>query len=75
MKNFEEVISLNTVRDAIAGERPGGAMSKPRETLTIHAERSWQLVFANIFEGGRSIVPFLAGLLTGAIKPIFGEDE
>ncbi len=47
-------------------------MSKDREVLRIGAGgETWNLVFANVFDGGRSIVPFLKGVLDGSIRPVF----
>ncbi|HMS71736.1 MAG TPA: hypothetical protein PKB03_01760 [Baekduia sp.] len=72
MKNFETVIPYSAIESLELGTRPGGAMTKDRETLRIKADaQTWELVFANVFEGGRSIVPFLKGVLEGSIKPVF----
>lgn len=72
MKNFETVIPYSAIESLELGTRPGGAMSKDRETLRIKADgQTWDVVFANVFEGGRSIVPFIKGVLEGSIKPVF----
>jgi hypothetical protein len=72
VKNFETVVPYGSIESIEVGTRPGGAMSKARETLRIKADgQVWDLVFANVFEGGTSIVPFIAGMLDGAIKPVY----
>jgi len=74
MRNFEEVIPLAAVTDAVTGERPRGVMTKARDTLTIYAGKTWHVVFANT-DRGRPIAPFIAGLLVGAIKPVFRDGD
>lgn len=72
IKNFEFVIPYSGIESIDATTRPGGMMSKDREMLKIEADdQTWELVFANVFEGGRSIVPYLKGVLEGSIKPVF----
>jgi hypothetical protein len=65
------VIPSSSIRTMIAGTRRGGAMTKDRETLLVEADDDWLLVFADLFEGGRSIGPFLTGTLEGWLKPVF----
>jgi hypothetical protein len=69
IRTSETVLQKTSISAVETGVRPGGAMQKPRETLTITADGTWQLVFANMFEGGRSIVPFLKGLIDGSVTP------
>jgi hypothetical protein len=72
MKNFETVIPYSSIESIEIGSRPGGAISKERETLRIKADgQTWDLVFANVFDGGRSIVPVIKGILEGSIRPVF----
>jgi hypothetical protein len=74
IKNFETVIPRSSVERTETGTRPAGAMSKDRETLSIVTESdTWDLVFPNVFEGGRSIVPFVVAMLEGALELKFGE--
>jgi hypothetical protein len=75
IKNFEEVVPYDSIRQIERTARPGGAMTKDREVLSIEADRTWTLAFANVFEGGRSIVPYLQGTIDGAIKPFFEEQS
>lgn len=71
IKNFEAVVPKDTITSVTRGVQDGSAFSKPRETLTIAAQDTWQLTFANLFEGGTSIVPFLEGVIDGSIRPTF----
>lgn len=72
IKNFESVIPYDSIESVERGTRAGSALSKERETLRVKADgKTWELVFANIFEGGRSIVPFIEGMLEGTITPVF----
>ena len=72
MKNFETVIPYASISSLDLGTRTGGSMTKDRETLTITADgTTWELIFANVFDGGRSIAPFLIGVMDGSIRPVF----
>jgi hypothetical protein len=73
IKNYEIVIPSTSIKTLEQRTRPGGAMSKDREVLYIETSDgvTWNLAFPNAFDGGRSIVPWLEGVLTGALKPVF----
>lgn len=72
MTNVETVIAYDEIESLDLGARPGGTMSKDRQTLRITTSSdTYDLVFANVFENGRSIVPFLKGILEGSIRPVF----
>ncbi len=75
MKNFEAVVSYDSIASVEFTTRKGGAISKDREGLRIVAERTWNLVFGAVFEGGNSIRPFIGGMLSGAMKPVFELSE
>ena len=75
IKNFEAVVPYDSIQRVERMSRPGSAMSKEREVLEIVADSTWTVVFANVFESGRSIVPFLQGMIEGAIKPVFSDAE
>jgi hypothetical protein len=68
ISNYEAVVPY----DSIAGIEHGQGNGN-REILRIHAQRTWRLQFAAVFAGGRSIVPFLKGVLEGEINPAFSE--
>lgn len=71
-QNFETVIPHSAIESVEEGVRPGGALSRDRETLRIRAAGdTWTLVFANVFDGGRSIVPFLTGMMEGWLEMNF----
>jgi hypothetical protein len=47
-------------------------MTKKRDVLVLTtSDQTWELIFANVFEGGRNIAPFLKGVLEGSVKPVF----
>ncbi len=72
VKYFSDVLPYEAIQSVEVGTRAAGAMTKERELLRVASgSRSYTLVFANLFEGGQSIVPFLAGVLDGSIKPVF----
>ena len=71
IKSFGAVVAYDSIANSELGTRPGGPMSKDREVLRIESAQTWTLVFANVFEGGRSIVPFLKLTMDGAITPVF----
>lgn len=76
MKSHEAVLPYGSIKGIEQSTRPGRALSKPCDVLRIEADNNWTLVFANVFEGGRPIAPFLKGVMDGAIKPVFdGGDE
>ena len=72
-QNFDAVIPKADISTTALGERPGSAFKKPRETLRISAGEAWDFVFANVFEGGTSIVPILEAVIGGALKPVFSD--
>ena len=71
-KNVESVIERSAIRSI---ERTKCAETAERygyERVTIRAEKTWNLGFADhLFGGGPSVVPFVAGMLDGSIKPVF----
>lgn len=76
MKNFEAVIPRASIDELELTTRPGGSMTKDRDLLRVRAgTQNWSLAFANVFEGGRSIAPFLKGVLEGSIKPVFEDGD
>lgn len=75
-KRFSIVIPYTAVETLEQATRPGGAMSKERAVLRITVDgQTWTLVFANVFEGGTSIVPFLIGVFEGSLRPVFVDHE
>jgi hypothetical protein len=75
IENFEAVVPHRSIQRVERRARPAGAMSKEREVLLIKAARTWTLVFANVFERGRSVVPFLAGFIEGWLRPVYEGEE
>lgn len=75
IKNFEAVVPRDEISTISIDTRPGGAIAKDREILRLEASDGiWTLVFANVFDGDRSIVPWLQMMLEGAITPLFEEN-
>lgn len=75
MRHYERVITYGSIECLELTTRPGGPMSKDRDVLRITADgTTWNLVFANVFDGGRRIAPFIEGLLAGSINRALGTD-
>lgn len=70
LRNREAVIPVSSLRTV---ERTDGSAGSPveRAVLRLATDReSWALVFENVFDGGRSIVPLIHGVLTGTVRPM-----
>lgn len=69
VRNFEAVVpyaSINAVERTI---RPGGKLTDDLERLSIRAERDWNVLVPNGYDGGKDIVPLIADLLSGKPPP------
>lgn len=75
IQSFQEVVPYAEIASHQLTTRPAGAMSKEREVLEIVAGSRWELAFYNVFEGGRSIAPFLQGMIGGWAKPVFERSQ
>lgn len=76
MKHFSTVVPRASMEYPEQTTRAGGGMTKDRDVLRISTDsETWTLLFANVFEGGQSIVPYLVAMLDGAIRPVFEQAE
>lgn len=75
-KNFDAVVPKDTIKSMEDATKGASAFSKERQGLVIDTDgKRWRLTFHAVFEGGRSIVPWLIGVSDGAIRLNFGGDE
>jgi len=72
-KNFDAVVPKDTIKSMEDATKGASAFSKERQGLVIDTDgKRWRLTFHAVFEGGRSIVPWLIGVSDGAIRLNFG---
>lgn len=73
IKNFVEVVPYRTIADVSRSLKAATTLSVELPMIRVSAERSWDIVFDNVFEGGRDVTIMLAGILSGAVT--FGFDD
>ncbi|MEJ2887950.1 hypothetical protein [Actinomycetospora aeridis] len=74
-KNYEVEVPAAAIVSLERGERPPTRWARQREVLQITtADRTWSLVLPDVLDGGQSIVPWLQGMLRGAVEPVFERD-
>lgn len=72
--NVEAVIDRSAIRDIQRERQPETASRHGFERVTVQADKTWRLAFGDhLFDGGKSVVPFLVGYLDGSITPQFGD--
>jgi hypothetical protein len=73
IQNYEVVVPYDSIQKTEVTTRPGNAVTVTREVLVIEATERYELVFANLFQGGRSIAPWLESVMLGAISLNFSD--
>ncbi len=74
-KPHSAVIPKASVRSVTRTTEDGGRMMKPRQVLTIEADRTWRLLMHWMdHDGGNDITPFLQGVIEGSMRPVFAEE-
>lgn len=75
-KPHSVVIPKASIRSVARTTEDGGRMMKPRQVLTIEADRTWRLLMHWMdHDGGKDITPFLQGVIDGSMRPVFAEDQ
>lgn len=69
-RSDQVVVPLASISTIERGTQDRGARYDARETLRLMThDGEWVLIFRGVFDGGRSIVPWIEGMLKGAIEP------
>lgn len=74
-KSHSAAIQKASIRSVARTTEDGGRMMKPRQVLTIEADRTWRLLMHWMdHDGGKDITPFLQGVIEGSIRPVFADE-
>lgn len=75
-KPYSAVIPKASIRSVVRTTEDGGRMMKPRQVLTVEADRSWRLLMHWMdHDGGDDITPILLGVIEGSMRPVFAEEQ
>lgn len=72
IKNFETVIPRDAITSIETTVRPAGTLTPARDVMQMtHPRGSRTIIFPANTENGRRIAPWMQGMLTGRVEPVF----